>query len=111
MNAQNNITAPGAADAAPLLEQAEVIAGQSQQVVEAVKSALLLADEAALFGAALANRVNAGALEGWNRTPPEVSDGFAALDAARSLLNGIQEALSALQDAAEAEARGRKEAV
>lgn len=99
MNAQNKITPQELAEPVQLLELLEWISLHSQQVIDTAKEALLLADGAALFGAALANRVNAGTLEDWDRTPPKAEAGFASIHAARSLLESIREELAALQAA------------
>ncbi|MCI8537043.1 MAG: hypothetical protein HFF18_00045 [Oscillospiraceae bacterium] len=97
MNPQDRTGLKDTVDTAQLGDQLEALTVHSQQVIDRAKSALLLADRAALFGAALANRINANALKDWNRASPDVGEGFASIEAARSLLDGIRAELASLR--------------
>lgn len=69
MNKQNCTADQNAGGAKELV----TAAGYAQQAIEAVKQALLLTDQMAIFGSGLTHRMNLGTAEDWNRKAPSLT--------------------------------------
>lgn len=72
----------------------------AQQAVDALLKAVLLADGTAIFTSGLANRINAGTAEGWERRLTPAGSGLEQVAAARQAIAALQSALTELGEEA-----------
>lgn len=96
MNTRNHAVNSRQTDKAQVLAHLDQISVHTRQTIEAVKQALLLADGMAIFGSGLANRMNAGTAESWDRKAPRLDKGPEWIEAARGSLAALQTEMSRL---------------